>query len=183
VNIIRWYHADNASFKQRLPMLLRPYLLDDDSLTRHLNRHCGQNITVTLRSQRWNKPLWTERQTLHLSAHHYARVRQVYLGCKNQTWVFARTVIPMTTLSGQYRYLGQLGTSPLGKVLFAEHALQRVDLQIAQLRPQQPLYQLACQNLMYKPDELWARRSIFRLKTKPLLVTEVFLPEFLSSLD
>ncbi len=50
-------------------------------------------------------------------------------------------------------------------------------MEIAQLLPGQTLFDLAVHGLSATPREIWGRRSVFRLSGKPLLVSEIFLPE------
>jgi chorismate--pyruvate lyase len=103
-------------------------------------------------------------------------VREVELLCDEMPWVFARSVIPATSLRGRARRLGNLGERPLGGVLFADPGLRRGVTQIARLLPRHPLYAAACDHLIEKPGELWGRRSVFFFAGKPLLVNEIFLP-------
>ena len=94
-------------------------------------------------------------------------VREVrLLGC-GQTWVHARSLIPATTLTGRHRKLAHLGNRPLGEVLFSDPGMQRGDIETARV----PLYSA--------DSRAWARRSVFMLDHKPLLVSEVFLPPLL----
>ena len=177
-----WHNSHHWRFRE-LPPHLRTWLLDHTSLTQRLQRLCGEAIQVEVLTQGWQRPLLTEGQRLGLPFTQYARIRQVYLCCQQQPWVFARTVIPNTTLAGEHRRLAQLGRHPLGSVLFAHPSLQRSEFQIACLHPKQPLYLLATTPLNLPPPScLWGRRSIFYLAQKPLLVSEIFLPNLMTSL-
>jgi chorismate--pyruvate lyase len=108
-----------------------------------------------------------------------ALVRDVELRCDAVPWVFARTLIPISSLKGAAQRLTQLGEKPLGAVLFSEPGVNRGATQIARLLPAQPLFEAACNHLPKKPDHLWGRRTLFYLQKKPLLVNEVFLPSLL----
>jgi chorismate--pyruvate lyase len=103
-------------------------------------------------------------------------VRDVELLCDDNPWVFARTLIPITSLKGAAQRLTQLGEKPLGAVLFSDPKVIRGATQVARLLPGQPLYQTACNHLSQKPDHLWGRRTLFYLEKRPLLVNEIFLP-------
>jgi chorismate--pyruvate lyase len=167
-----WHYPNYFKFNE-LP--LRHWLLDNTSLTQRLRKHCKTEFQVKLLKQTWQYPLSNEIQLLKLPLKQYVRIRHVYLYCNHKPFVFAKTLIPLTTLSGQYRRLARLGTLPLGTILFAHNSLQRRELQIARLKPEDDLYQLAIKNLTNPPPFLWARRSIFYLDNKSLLVYEVFL--------
>ncbi|MCK5090914.1 MAG: hypothetical protein KAR30_00150, partial [Gammaproteobacteria bacterium] len=60
---------------------------------------------------------------------------------------------------------------------FADNSMRRGELEIASIVPGQRLFDLATSGLKNKPDMIWGRRSVFYLSDKPLLVSEIFLPE------
>ncbi len=107
-----------------------------------------------------------------------AIIRQVQLLCDERPWVYARTVIPVSSLSGRLRRLTHLGARPLGAMLFADRGMRRGVVELARIRPGEMLYTDAVRDLWQTHDEIWGRRSIFRLAHKPLLVSEIFLPGF-----
>ncbi len=115
-----------------------------------------------------------EARRLGLRVHQRALIRQVHLVCNDQPWVFARTVIPFTTLRGPLRHLVRLGTRPLGAVLFADPHMRRDELEMACIGTDLSLFQRA----ITSPGEacVWGRRSVFYLRNRPLLVSEIFLP-------
>lgn len=176
-----WYDAYHWQYWD-LPRFLRLWLLNETSLTRRLRIVCHNQFQVNVFTEGWEYPHFEEIQRLDLPLRQYARVRQVYLCCQQQPWIFGRTVIPPSMLCGKYRYLKWLGDKPIGAVLFAHHSLQRCHLQLARLTADESLYALATANVIKKPPLLYARRSIFYLEQKPLLVTEVFLPQMLKRL-
>lgn len=104
-------------------------------------------------------------------------VREVELLCDEQPWVFARTLIPATSLQRSVRRLTQLGEKPLGAVLFSDPKVHRGVTQIARLQPKHPLFDAACIHIDDRPEMLWARRTMFYLAGRPLLVNEIFLPD------
>ena len=105
-----------------------------------------------------------------------ALVRDVELQCDSAAWVFARTLIPISSLKGAAQRLIQLGEKPLGAVLFTDPKVIRGATQVARLLPRQPLFETACNHLQGKPDHLWGRRTLFYVQKRPLLVNEIFLP-------
>ncbi len=136
------------------------WLLEPASLSRRLAQYC-QHFTVTVLTQTIisNGTLSVmERQLLGDSD---CLEREVILYGDQQPWVFARTLIPMTTLSGKEQDLVDLGNSPLGYRVFNNKNSRRDALEVANLAtPQQPL---------------WARRSRLWINDKPMLVAELFL--------
>lgn len=100
-----------------------------------------------------------------------ALIREVHLMCDDHPVVYARTVIPVSTLVGPQKRLAHLGDKPLGAVLFSDKSMRRSEVQVACLKPAQ--VKLATAN----SEDIWGRRSVFRLNDRPLLVSEYFLPD------
>lgn len=166
------------------PAELLDWLLDPSSLTRRLQACCCGAFHVLPLTQRWQRPRLSEAQALGVQPRAICFVREVHLLCDGQPWVFARTVIPVRTLSGPRRRLRQLGGKPLGAALFADPGMCRSAIEIAPLRPGQPLFDHASVRLdpqivrrvVQQTDAIWGRRSVFFLDGHPLLVNEIFLP-------
>lgn len=152
------------------------WLFDAASLTRRVQHACPGRFRVQVEAQGWARPRLDEAQALGLAPGRFALTREVHLLCDDRPWVFARTVIPVTTLQGAERRLAYLGSRPLGAVLFADPHMRRGAVEVAALRPGQSVYQAAVRGLRVKPKEIWGRRSLFWLTGKPLLVCEIFLP-------
>lgn len=104
-----------------------------------------------------------------------AVIREVLLQDHQQGWVFAHSVLPLSTLTGKHSYLGRMGSRPLGSALFSDPTVCRGDMQMIKLRSQDRLYVQATAGLADKPASLWGRRSVFWVGNKPLLVAEFFL--------
>jgi len=161
-----------------IPPDLYGWLLDTASLTMRLQQLCPGKFSVGLLSQGRGYPRPDEARILGMRNGERALIRQVQLLCGGQAWIYARTVIPVTSLHGSLRRLARLGTRPLGAMLFADPALQRGAAELARILPGQALYFDALQRLRLQPAEIWGRRSVFRIANKPLLVSEIFLPGF-----
>lgn len=155
---------------------LLDWLLDSASLTRRLQQTCRGQFCVEPTEQHWQRPMLNEAQALGILPHERCFVREVRLLCDDQPWVFARTVIPVRTLTGPRRRLSRLGKKPLGAVLFADPSMVRSGIEIAQLSSEQPLFTRATAGLSQPPASIWGRRSAFFLNHHPLLVSEIFLP-------
>jgi chorismate--pyruvate lyase len=136
---------------------------------------------VVVRLQAWGRPQPGERRLLHLRRGTGALVREVELHCAGRPWVFARTLIPPVSLRGAGRRLARLRDRPLGAVLFADPGVQRGPVEVARLLPQHLLFRRAAASLVGHPPLLWARRTLFYMAGRPLLINEVFLPELPSS--
>lgn len=177
-----WLTVDYASMLH-IPDRTREWLVDDASLTLRIKNHCREqkmgSFSVKVLQQGMVIPSNDEIQRLKLTHRHYALIREVLLYCGTTPVIFARTVIPIKTLTGSQRQLAYLGNRPLGEFLFAQPGLQRDAMEIAALKHGHQLHDIATQSLNKTIAQVWARRSIFRLQDKPLLVAEVFLPDLL----
>lgn len=150
------------------------WLLDETSLTKKLERQC-EKFSVKVKQQ-----LNTDTDKSALSqffpAPEQVLVREVFLYCDGIANVFAQTEIPYSTLSDQQQHLANIGTESLGTFLFKNKTLQRGIIEIAEFTIGSQLHQL-CDSLQQPCEHsLWARRSLFYIENKPLLVSEVFLP-------
>lgn len=161
---------------KEIPSDIRCWLNDPFSLTSRIIEHCHGSFSVKVISQGWRRPMFNEALRLGCRPEYYALVREVYLLCDGEAWVYARTVIPHATLKGPQRYLAHLGTRPLGSVLFADPGMRRDPVEIAEIKPHHRLFRTATSQLDLTPDFIWGRRSVFYTGGKPLLVNEVFLP-------
>jgi chorismate lyase len=161
-----------------IPADIASWLRDEGSLTRRVIQACGQDgFRVRLLHQAWGSPLYSESRVLRVRRAEATLIREVELLCEERPWVFARTLIPATSLRGSARRLTQLGDRPLGAVLFSDSRVRRGITQIARLQPRHPLFATAAANLQQKPQQLWGRRTLFYIAERPILVNEIFLPE------
>ena len=176
----QWQDAGSVCL-QDVPAALVSWLLYRKSLTRRIQRQCNGQFAVHVISQCWQRPLFSERQVLSLPDREICLVRQVCLLCCGQPWVFARTVMPASTLTGERRQLACLGSRPLGARLFADRRIHRHTNELARLRPAHAIYQMATNWSGFRPAEIWGRRSVYEYSGRPLLVNEIFLPELLQA--
>ena len=147
----------------KLPYCQRQWLLDRGSLTKRLIQASNGHFKVKVSRQTWALPSLDERRLLKLPMGQRALVREVSLLCHGEVWVKARSIIPQATLTGVEKQLANLGTRPLGAFLFKSKTMQRGPLQIASFKNSEQL-------------DLSARRSVFFLHGKPILVSEFFMP-------
>ncbi len=165
---------------RRIPGDIYDWLIDPGSLTARLKRSCKEDFRVRMIEQGWGRALYSEGILLGMRRGETAVVREVELVIDGVPWVFARTVIPASSLHGPARRLTMLGTKPLGEVLFADPHTSRVVMEIASLNRRHNLYNKAVRSLDRQPEQLWGRRTLFSLAGSPLLVNELFLPTLVS---
>ena len=163
----------NSFSRRQLPKQRDADLLDSGSLTQRLIRASHGNFSVNVLMQAWQRPDFTERRRLALKDNERAFIREVGLVCNGEVWVVARSVIPRRSLQGSSKRLSRLGNRPLGATLFKDPGLSRTLFEVCQLNAQH----LPDFSTLLPQQSLWGRRSVFRLRGKPLLVSEIFLPE------
>jgi chorismate--pyruvate lyase len=174
---IRWY-PHRCYLHGGIPADLAGWLLDPASLTQRLLQLCPQAFRVRLLSQQWERPRPDEAKVLGIRYDGQAIIRQVQLLCDDSPWIYARTVIPATSMRGKLRRLARLGTKPLGAMLFADPGMRRGVVELARITLGQQLHADALHRSHECTDTIWGRRSVFRIAGKPLLVSEIFLPDF-----
>lgn len=172
------YTRHNWLEKPVLSHAYQQWLLDKSSLTARLQRRYRQFAVKSL-SVRYAKPAQDEANLLHLTDNDTALIREVLLFGDGHPVVFAHSVLPRTSLVGEWRGLGKLGNKPLGATLFANPKVKRTPLSYKKLSPNHALFQCAAQYLVERPTFLWARRSVFSLNCANIMVVEVFLPDLM----
>ncbi len=160
----------------RVPGRWQSWLYDDDSLTSRLRAGCPQAFRVEVLKQQYTRAQLNEARALDMSERRYALLREVYLYCEQVRMVYARSVVPLTTLTGRQRKLASLGSRPLGGFLFSSPDMEREEIELAEFVRGDPIFARATKDTLVGVDPIWGRRSIFRLAGKPLLVAEIFLP-------
>lgn len=169
--------STTVSLSTNISPALRAWLIDTGSLTARLIAASGNRFQVQVMVQQWCKPAHQEAKKLAAPLQHRAIVREVLLLGKDQPWVFARSIIPLTTLTGRLRALRHLDNRPLGALLFRDKTLQRSPIEIFAHHMQNGHWLTSVVDRQHHHGQpLFGRRSIFRLDNKPLIVGEVFLP-------
>lgn len=153
------------------------WLLDASSLTARLKANC-QQFKLEVLGQRVE--LCSEAEScadIHTGTE--VLVREVLLYCDDKPHIFARSLLPLSSLTGEEAKLAHLGTKPLGHVIFSSPSLKRQYIQLAEFDLGSNLGQLCRQLQLTQTQKLWGRRSLFTIENKPLTVAEVFLPDAL----
>lgn len=162
----------------RPPIALRDWLTHTGSLTARLIDKSDGHFDVEVLRQVIGRPSRDECAALGIRNSDLALIREVILRGNNRDWVFARSLLPLSSLTGELRHLRKQTNRPLGAFLFSQPHLVRSPLQIARISPEQAYVPARLMGTEF----LWGRRSVFSLRGKPLLVSEVFLPDFVASL-
>ena len=89
------------------------------------------------------------------------RIREVILYGNENPMVFARTIIPDTTIEKGLKELGKIGNKPLGDILFEKDIFSKEDIVFATFKDEESLF--------------WGRKIKYTVKDQPFSVMEVFL--------
>ena len=157
---------------------LLSWLLDKSSLTTRLRNNC-QHFRVELLGQHVQTCCAEEASGVIVTGEQVL-VREVLLYCDDIPQVFARSLLPLASLTGSEQVLANLGTQSLGQVLFNNPSLKRQAIEVAEFDANSTVAKLADNLQLNFTHNLWGRRSIFVLENKPLMVAEVFLPQALA---
>lgn len=145
-----------------VPARWRATLFDTNSLTAQLISISSGDFQVQVLWQGWRQLSHQEALLLDCKgSQKIAWCRDVALIVKGEPRVYARTCMPKSTLSGHESQLKNLGNKPLGAYLFQHPNMHRGEMSA---------YRIAHNDLSLS----WARRSVFYLQQKPILVTEAF---------
>lgn len=156
-----------------MPPVWRRWLADKGSLTQRLIVASNDQFSVNLLRQSYGRPTPAESAALGLRQGRYSLIREVILLGNGVPWVYARSILPLPTLTGRQRTLLQLSNRPLGALLFTDRGMTRDPIEVARIPGRTIPHGLAVSDAL-----LWGRRSVFYLDRKPLLVSEIFLPAF-----
>ncbi len=159
-NALSWLRALDWSAEQacQLSPALRDWLLEERSMTRRFERHCRQ-VTVRITREGFISRQQATPEVALLPQEMRYWLREIVLYGDGVPWLAGQTLLPESTLTGRDRQLLELGTMPLGRYLFSSPDLTRDFIDVG------------------SSGELWGRRSRLRLAGKPLLLTELFLPD------
>ena len=162
-----------------VPRRLRPWVEEPGSLTRRLRALSGPAFRVHVIAEAWRRGWPDERHRLGLRGPARLWLREVMLCRGDVPLVYARSVMPANTLRGPLRRLRRLGRQPLGALLFGRYPVARGGIEVA---PVTTRSRLGRRTVACGGSPAWARRSVFRIAGRPLLVTEVFLQSLLEEL-
>lgn len=164
------------------PPGLRSWLAEPGLLTARIRALCGDRMRFRMLGPLRLARLSDELQARLDLTDRRCHLREIEFRCDGDRIVFAQTVLPESTVAA-YPWLRELGDSPIGESLRrADTALEREPLEYAALPPR---HALAIAASDASPDaqqvDLWARRALYRLGGRAILVQEVFLPALLKT--
>jgi chorismate--pyruvate lyase len=169
----RWRPIERFTSRE-LPPACRTWLSDDGSLTGRLIELNLGKFRVQRLYQGWQVPLPSERKILAQPPRQLALVREVILCLAEQPVVFARSVFPISSLTGSLAHLRRLQNTSLGAILFRHPGMRRSPFELAHMRGDSAYLPQS----LRQDDPAWGRRSRFAISGKGLLVSEVFLQGF-----
>ena len=157
----------------------REWIADSGSLTKKLVSKAKEQFSVSVLKQSIQAIPLSEQALLNTPHRQWGLIREVLLYGVDTPWVYARTAIPLNTLHGPLRRLHYLGNRPLGEQLFTDPTMRRGHIEAAEIFPHHvPKNILSNEGVTKKTT--WGRRSVFYLSSKPLLVSEIFLPTLIN---
>jgi len=157
---------------------LMSWLVEPSSLTARLKANAG-HFRVSVLGQRIES-CREEEASADIKAGEQVLVREVLLYCDDVPHVFARSLLPLNSLTGEQQGLANIGDQSLGQILFNHPNLIRKNIEVASFEQHASLSVLLSSLSMPDERKLWGRRSVFVIDNKPMMVAEVFLPEALA---
>ncbi len=151
------------------PAELVSWLNAEGSLTAMLEEKAGQPLRVERSFEGYRSMSLIQKRQLGVQGVMLARpmlawVREVELyGNDEQPWVKAQSVFPIPSLKGRARRLQQLKGTPIGYVLFKRRRT------------------LPNQRFVRQTSEGWQRQTHYDWYGRKIIISETFLPAFLSS--
>lgn len=169
----RWRPVGHYTCASLAPRL-RVWLTDNGSLTERLVASGHGHFCVQRLYQGWGVPLPSERNLLALPAGQLALVREVALTLGGDAVVFARSVVPISSLAGSLAHLRRLQNRSLGAILFRHPGMRRSPFELARIPGNSPYLP----EHLHQAEPAWGRRSRFDIAGKKVMVSEVFLRSF-----
>lgn len=155
------------------PTKIQDWLYDQNSLTLKLESF-PKKFSVQIKQQVKMKP--NKQLSGYFNHVQNILVREVLLCLDKIPVIFAQTEIPFSTLTNTQANLSDIGNNSLGKILFQDPTMRRGKIEVTSFSTDSVLHDF-CQAIDQNTNKtLWARRSLFYINKKPLLVSELFLP-------
>ena len=167
------WRENRQGTRHKLPHDVQSWVYESGSLTQRLRDAYGEAVVVELLRQQWSKPFISEQQLLQQPENRYCLSREVLLKAHDTPLILARTLIPSATIKAANSNLAQLGTRPLGEILFAHPQLARLAMDIVLVTPSQ--WQTAIAKTIPIQHPVGGRRTVYALKHKALLGGAFFL--------
>ena len=156
------------------------WLIDEGSLTAKLVDLSGDNFKLELQSQERRVISNEEKLILELSEVDTVIDRKVLLKGRDAPWIFAHSLIPLSTATGDFKVLKNLNNRSLGEFLFKNSSIVRRSLEIAHMEAKS--FGIEAQDIGCK-EKLWGRRSLFCRGRRARLVSAIFLPALILEIE
>lgn len=163
--------------RHKLPETVQSWTYESGSLTQRLRATYGDAVTVKVLFQRWCVPFLSERKSLIQHERRVCLIREVLLHANGKPLILARTIIPAQTIKIANRSLSNLGTRPLGEVIFSYPHLERIAMDVTLINPSE--WTAHALDVGHIKQPIWGRRTAYAIKHRQMLVSEFFLPEIL----
>tara|TARA_B100001758_G_C18391882_1_gene603425 strand:- start:997 stop:1494 length:498 start_codon:yes stop_codon:yes gene_type:complete len=138
--------------------LIKSWLLEEGPITSRIKSN--ETFKLNLLKERIEKVEQIEMDFLGKNLGQI-KIREVILFGDEEPRVFARSLIPVKTIDQGLSKLGELGTKPLGDILFEKEIFKKIDIVFAKFENSKNIF--------------WGRKTKYLVKTLPLSVMEVFL--------
>lgn len=158
-----WVNLDHVAL-HAVPQIWQDWLSDAGSLTQLIANKTQSTVSVEVLNDH-NQNLLKDEALLFDKPLNRCRIREVYLCVNEVPVVFARSILPTSSSTGINRDVLQLGSKPLGEVLFKKGKAPILLRQITEVH-----------------GLGWGRRSLYQLRGHPILITEFFMPELLGQI-
>ncbi len=168
-----------AKWLQDISPVAKKIICDHGSLTKQLQQHFAHTLQHQLLSCVKEKPSSDETTWLD-NKQEDIYIRTIAFKAHASTIVLARTLIP--TQSAQHPHLDPRQPNSIGRTLFNDAKLQRSDFSFALLAHTQSELSL-WPHKFDKTSHIIVRRSRFVYQDLPLIITELFLPEFFHAIN
>ena len=155
--ISQWisYEAMNVQLKNKI---IKSWLLEEGPITKRIESNEKFELKL-LRDDLGNVSKLDRLFLGHLSGD--IKIREVILYGDKNPRVYAQSIIPVETINQGFSKLGELGTKPLGDILFEKKIFKKEDTIFAQFKDEKNIF--------------WGRKTKYNVKNKPFSVMEVFL--------
>lgn len=161
------WQTDTTLNRFFLPENLKYWMCDKGSLTSSLRNISENNFEVEVIRQRKSLPFWHETKIPKSSPNVVSVIREVHLKLHGVPVIYARSVIPLElALPGRFG-LNNLGSTPLGHLLFRDGRIRNSRREFTTVTKTNDI-----------PNDVFGRRTPYEYRDSTILVSEFFLPSF-----
>ena len=156
------------------------WLVDEGSLTAKLVDLSGDNFKLEVQSQEHRVISPEEKSILELPEIDTVIDRKVLLKGRDAPWIFAHSLIPLSSATVDLKVLKNLNNRSLGEFLFKNSSIVRRSLEIAHMEAKS--FGIEAKDIGCR-ERRWGRRALFSQGRHSLLVSEIFLPALILEIE